>query len=217
MLRLRDMCYAGDAEITKWALAAGRGDRDAAEAFIQATHDDVWRFLVYLAGSAEAEDLTQETYLRALTSVYRFTGRGSARSWLLSIARRVAADSYRTAGSRPKTVGGEDWQERAESAMPPNLPGIDDKVLLDLAIRALAPERREAFVLTQVLGFEYAEVAEVCGCPIGTVRSRVARARQDLVVALGQQGHVRAVSPQGPYTGAVIKGRIVRRATAGAK
>jgi RNA polymerase sigma-70 factor, ECF subfamily len=50
------------------------------------------------------------------------------------------------------------------------------------AVRAL-PERREAFVLTQVAGLSYAEAAEICGCPVGTIRSRVARAREDLVVA----------------------------------
>ncbi|WP_084678560.1 sigma factor-like helix-turn-helix DNA-binding protein [Actinopolymorpha alba] len=49
------------------------------------------------------------------------------------------------------------------------------------------PERREALVLTQVLGLSYAEVAEICGCPIGTVRSRIARARDDLLRADGQR------------------------------
>ncbi len=49
----------------------------------------------------------------------------------------------------------------------------------------LEADRREAFVLTQVLGLPYAEAAEVVGCPVGTIRSRVARAREDLVAALG--------------------------------
>jgi RNA polymerase sigma-70 factor, ECF subfamily len=51
-------------------------------------------------------------------------------------------------------------------------------------VRALTGDRRDAFVLTQVLGLGYAEAAEVCGCPIGTIRSRVARARRDLVEVL---------------------------------
>jgi RNA polymerase sigma-70 factor (ECF subfamily) len=54
-------------------------------------------------------------------------------------------------------------------------------------VAALEPERREAFVLTQVVGLSYAEAAEVCACPVGTIRSRVARARADLVAALGAQ------------------------------
>jgi RNA polymerase sigma-70 factor (ECF subfamily) len=50
----------------------------------------------------------------------------------------------------------------------------------------LAPDRREAFIATQVLGLSYAEAAEVCGCPVGTIRSRVARAREDLVTTYRQ-------------------------------
>ncbi len=58
---------------------------------------------------------------------------------------------------------------------------------LAVLVHALEPGRREAFVLTQVLGLDYAEAAEVCGCPIGTIRSRVARARADLSRALAPE------------------------------
>ena len=51
---------------------------------------------------------------------------------------------------------------------------------LNVLLDQLQPDRREALVLTQVLGLSYAEAAEVCGCPVGTIRSRVARARDDL-------------------------------------
>lgn len=56
-------------------------------------------------------------------------------------------------------------------------------VLLRRLVDALDPDRRDAFVLTQLLGLTYAEAADVCGCPVGTIRSRVARAREDLVAA----------------------------------
>ncbi|MGW5671249.1 sigma factor-like helix-turn-helix DNA-binding protein, partial [Micromonospora sp. NPDC003776] len=59
----------------------------------------------------------------------------------------------------------------------------DDTVTLRRLVAALAPERREAFVATQIVGLSYAEAAEVCGCPVGTIRSRVARAREDLIAA----------------------------------
>ncbi len=62
--------------------------------------------------------------------------------------------------------------------------GFDRQVALEQLIAALPADRREAFVVTQVLGLSYAEAAEVCGCPVGTIRSRVFRAREDLVVAL---------------------------------
>jgi RNA polymerase sigma-70 factor (ECF subfamily) len=154
------------------------------ESFIRATHQEVLRFLTSLAGPADAEDLTQETFVRALVSVHRFAGRGHGRSWLLSIAYRVAIDSIRMATARPRiTAGGEDWQDRLECAVPPGI-GVEDSVSLSLAIQGLRPDRREAFVLTQMLGLGYAEAAELCGCPIGTIRSRVARARCDLMEAL---------------------------------
>jgi RNA polymerase sigma-70 factor (ECF subfamily) len=179
------MSEAQDDEITNLALAAGRGDRAAANSFIRGTQRDVWRFLVYLVGRGEAEDLTQETFIRAFSSVHRFTARSNARTWLLSIARRVVVDHYRAASARPKIASDHDWQAAAEQARTPNLPGIDDTVSLGLAVRALSDDRRDAFVLTQVLGLGYAEAAEVCGCPVGTIRSRVARARRDLVELLG--------------------------------
>jgi RNA polymerase sigma-70 factor (ECF subfamily) len=58
-------------------------------------------------------------------------------------------------------------------------------VAMRALVAALEPDRREAFVLTQVVGLSYAEAADVCSCPVGTIRSRVARARADLVDALG--------------------------------
>jgi RNA polymerase sigma-70 factor (ECF subfamily) len=178
-----------DDEITNLALAAGRGDRAAANSFIRATQRDVWRFLIYLVGHTDAEDLTQETFVRAFASLPRFTARSRARTWLLAIARRVVADHFRAASARPKIANEQDWELAVEQARTPNLPGIDDTVSIGLAVRALTGDRRDAFVLTQVLGLGYAEAAEVCGCPIGTIRSRVARARRDLVEVLGLESH----------------------------
>jgi RNA polymerase sigma-70 factor (ECF subfamily) len=188
---------AEDAHITQLALAAGRGDRAAAGAFIRATQRDVWRFLTHLAGPADAEDLTQETFIRALRNVHRFAARSRARTWLLSIARRVAVDHVRSAMSRPRIAATEDWQAAAERAgAAARVPGIDDAVSLSLAVRGLTDDRREAFVLTQVLGLGYAEAAEVCDCPVGTIRSRVARARQDLVDALGDRARRRPAASE---------------------
>ncbi|MGO4426486.1 sigma-70 family RNA polymerase sigma factor, partial [Streptomyces sp. MCAF7] len=130
------------------------------------------------------EDLAQETYLRALTSLSRFAGRSSARTWLLSIARRVVVDRYRMAAARPRTLDLDDWLGVAEGAQPVGLPGFDEGVALVDLLTALAPARREMFLLTQVLGLPYADAATATGCPIGTVRSRVARAREDITALL---------------------------------
>ncbi|NUU24683.1 MAG: sigma-70 family RNA polymerase sigma factor [Streptomycetaceae bacterium] len=154
------------------------------EDFVRATRRDLWRFLAYLSDVQSADDLTQETYLRAWKALPGFAGTSSARTWLLSIARRVVVDRYRAASARPRTVGVDDWADVVERRQTVHGPGFDEGVVLTDLLRGLDPARRAAFVLTQVLGLEYAETARILGCPVGTVRSRVARARADLVALM---------------------------------
>lgn len=170
-----------DEQLTTLALAARDGDPDAVERFIRASHHHVWRFVAHLSGDTNsADDLAQETFLRALTGLPRFAGRSCARTWLLSIARRVVIDRYRSAAARPRIADIHDWQAVVEHRQPSGLPGFDDGLALRELLDALDGERRQAFVLTQLLGMPYADAAALVGCPIGTVRSRVARARADL-------------------------------------
>jgi RNA polymerase sigma-70 factor (ECF subfamily) len=179
-------------EVTAAALAAQDGDAAAAARFVRATQADVWRFCANLAEPAEAEDLTQETYLRAFRALPRFAGRSTARTWLLAIARRVCADHVRDRRRRPRThpvalLAGTEGGETEAGRGPvhrPAVPDIGDGVALRALLATVEPGRREAFVLTQVVGLSYAEAAEVCGCPVGTIRSRVARARDHLVAEL---------------------------------
>jgi RNA polymerase sigma-70 factor (ECF subfamily) len=162
-------------EVTRLAVAAAANDRIALYRLVQATQAQVWRFCAYLAGKDQADDLTQEVYLRALRSLPTFRGESSAQTWLLAIARRVAADHHRRMAR----------QRRLKVSAPAHRTGdVELHGELQAALDALDSDRRTTFVLTQVLGLSYAETAEVCGCPIGTVRSRVARARADLVAFL---------------------------------
>ncbi|WP_330234543.1 sigma-70 family RNA polymerase sigma factor [Streptomyces sp. NBC_00566] len=176
-----------DDPATMWAMAARNGDAHAREQFVRALHRDVRRYVARLCGDPQSvDDLAQDTFLRALGSLHRFEGRSSARSWLLSIARRAVIDSYRHAAARPRLSDAPDWQMAVERAQPRGLPGFDDGIaLLDL-LDALPQERREAFLLTQVAGLPYAEAAEASACPVGTVRSRVARARATLMNLLDE-------------------------------
>ncbi|MDT0398758.1 MULTISPECIES: sigma-70 family RNA polymerase sigma factor [Streptomyces] len=174
-----------DDPATAWALAARGGDSDAVDHFVRALHRDVIRYVAHLCGDPQAvDDLAQDTFLRALGSLHRFEGRSSARTWLLAIARRAVADSHRYTAVRPRTADVSDWQLTVERAQPRGLPGFDDGIaLLDLLDR-LPEERREAFVRTQLLGLPYTEAAALGDCPIGTVRSRVARARTTLTALI---------------------------------
>jgi RNA polymerase sigma-70 factor (ECF subfamily) len=165
--------------VTLAALRARAGDSEAATAFVRACQGDVWRLCAHLGNFRDAEDLTQETFARAFASLHRFAGRSSARTWLLSIARRVCADAIRT--RRPSTPV-------ADLELPGRAADPADTVSLRLLLDSLDAPFREAFVLTQMLGLAYAEAAEVIGCPVGTIRSRVARARDALVAGLGEGG-----------------------------
>jgi RNA polymerase sigma-70 factor (ECF subfamily) len=161
-------------ELTTVALRARRGDAAAASAFVRATQPDVWRLCAHLGSVAQADDLTQDTYARAFASLHRFLGRSSARTWLLAIARHVCADAVRTAQR----------ERRLEIPAARSTDDLAGSVAMRALVAALEPVRREAFVLTQVVGLSYAEAADVCSCPVGTIRSRVARARADLVAGL---------------------------------
>lgn len=172
-----------DDVLTELAVRAGSGDRDAATEFIRHTYQQVWRVLVVLSDRGVAEDLAQETFARAVRSFPSFRAQAPARAWLLSIARRVAADNLRSAARRPRTESRTDFD--------PTMVITGDQtetVALRALIVGLDPDRRLAFELTQLVGLSYAEAAEVCECPVGTVRSRVARARSDLAEALESRG-----------------------------
>jgi RNA polymerase sigma-70 factor, ECF subfamily len=167
-------------ELTRLAMAAADGDRGALHEFVRASQADVWRLCAHLGDRDRADDLTQETYLRALRALPSFRADASARTWLLAIARRTVADALRTSGRR-RRLEARLGPARHETAPGP---GPAERVALRDAVAHLEADRRAAFVLTQMLGLAYAEAAQVCGCPVGTIRSRLARARADLVAAL---------------------------------
>jgi RNA polymerase sigma-70 factor (ECF subfamily) len=175
--------------ITSAALRAAQGDEASLVAFVQATQAATWRFCAHQVDRAAADDLTQETYLRALRALGGFRAESSAQTWLLGVARHVCLDELRRRGrgrAVVERVGA--GLGRAASYGYPSGGDASGVVVLDELIAALPDDRREAFVLTQVVGLTYAETAEVCGCELGTIRSRVARARATLVDALVDGG-----------------------------
>lgn len=156
------------------ARAAQEGNRLALDEFTRLTLPAVTRLCWHLGDPDTAEDLVQETYARMMRSLPNFRGDGAARSWLLRIARNTCADATR-ARRRSRT-------RRAFAEVPDVADGpADNWAEVQSMVAVLSPERRHAFVLTQVLGLPYDEAAEVLDCPIGTIRSRVARAREDLL------------------------------------
>lgn len=178
-------------ELTPLARAAGRGDRAALAALVRATQGDVWRFCAHLVDPAAADDLAQDTYLRAIPALRRFRGDAPVRTWLLAIARRACAAEIKTRQQARQLSA-------TLPASPAPAPDPAQRAELSMLLSGLDPDRRTALVLTQVLGCSYAEAAVICGCPVGTVRSRVARARADLdaMTASGE-----ATPPRTPASG----------------
>jgi RNA polymerase sigma-70 factor (ECF subfamily) len=184
-----------DDEITAYALAAGRGDADAITAFVRATQADVWRYVAYLADRETADDLTQETFLRALRGVRTYRGDVPARVWLLSIARRAVVDHFRKQGRTPTIGASLDLDVTVADRIAPATPDPAGEITLQALVATLDADKRAAFVLTQINGLSYDEAAQACGVPIGTIRSRVARAREDLLVAMKAEGPAAEETP----------------------
>jgi RNA polymerase sigma-70 factor, ECF subfamily len=139
----------------------------------------VWRLCSQLVSREQADDVTQEVYLRAWRALPNFRGDSSSRTWLLSIARRTCADAIRELRRRRRLMGRLEVTEVT--------PDPTRAVAVEALLADLDPDRRTAFVLTQVLGLSYAEAAEICDCPVGTIRSRVARSRADLIARLEEE------------------------------
>ena len=167
--------------LTRLLLDAQGGDECALRQFITETRHDVSTLCRYLGDPDNADDLAQDTYARAIASLHRFRADGPAKHWLLTIARRTCADATRTRVRRRRLEQRVTGLARDDLTAPAaDTPLAGWTVLLD----RLDHDRRAAFVLTQLTGLRYDEAADLLGVPIGTIRSRVSRAREQLVAEL---------------------------------
>ncbi len=124
-----------------------------------------------------ADDLVQEALIKAWTARERYTPGTNMRAWTFAILRNHYLSELRK--SRRQTDLDEATVERL-LVMEPDQESPLHLGDMEVALQKLAPERREAVLLVGASGFSYEEAAEIAGCPIGTMKSRVARARGDL-------------------------------------
>ena len=141
----------------------------------------------------DAEDVVQEAYLRALQSFDRYRG-GDPRSWVLTIVRNTCYTwlrQNRAAQAAPAGDAGDDSvaEVPGDPAAQPEVQFLRDvdRRLLREALEALPAEFREAMVLRELEGFSYKEIADIADVPLGTVMSRLARARRQLQQSLLQR------------------------------
>lgn len=167
-----------DEELDLSARAAARGDGRAFATVCDALSDPVWRYCVALTGDRElAREAAQETFLRLVGAIRRYRGDGHVRVYTLVLARRAVGEVLRRERRRTSRTAADADPDRA-------VPGAAGLVELATLVEDLPAALRQAFVLTQVAGLSYEEAAQVAGCPVGTIRSRVSRARGRLTAAL---------------------------------
>jgi len=169
--------------------AAQRGDLDAFNELVLAYQDRVYNLAYRILGDpAAAEDATQETFIAAYRRLSTFRG-GSFLSWLMRTVANRCYDELRRQKRRP-SVSWESFGEMDEEANPFLVNGhptpeeatqqAELTRFLQAAIIALPPDQRIVLVLSDVEGMNYQEIAETVRIPVGTVKSRLARARARL-------------------------------------
>lgn len=171
-------CQVGkDERLLQCLEAAREGDDVRLAELIRTLQPKVWNVCSALGSPGDPADLTQETFLRLIRALRSFRGESSVETWVLSIARRVCADHIRSLGRHRRLVN-----RLKAMAVESVAPAIEIGPIDEL-VKVTSPERREAFLLTQIVGLTYEETASIVGCPVGTIRSRVARAREELLEA----------------------------------
>lgn len=153
------------------------GDVSAFEDLVRAYQADLWRFTYsYTRDRALAEDATQEAFIRAYRFLPSFRGDSRFTSWLFRIARNCALDIIRSRKSQ------EDRALRAPDPIGP--PDPVTRLELQTALSAVSDDHREPFLLIEVFGLSYQEAADVLRVRVGTVKSRMHRARAAMMGAL---------------------------------
>lgn len=174
------------------------GDKKAFDLLVSKYHRKVIRLISRLVRDpAEVEDIAQEAFIKAYRSMPQFRGDSAFYTWLYRIAVNTAKNALVASNRRPVALSDltrSDGDGDAEPWIPEA--GIDSQTpeamlssrqvaqTVDKAMQALAPDLRTAIMLREIEGLSYEEIAEAMNCPIGTVRSRIFRAREAIALEL---------------------------------
>jgi RNA polymerase sigma-70 factor (ECF subfamily) len=158
---------------------AREGDLAAFEEIVRLLQPDVYAFAWHLTRDRSlAEDVAQDAFIRAFRFVKGFRGEQRFGSWLFRIVRNCAMDALRGRSRWTALIG--DGPERT-------VPDPTARIQLETALRSVSAEHREAFLLVEVFGLSYQETADVLGVAVGTVKSRMFRARRALSEAISDE------------------------------
>lgn len=139
----------------------------------------------------DAEDLVQETYKRAFQAWRQLKDPARCRAWLYQIMRRLFIDNYRQTRAMPELIVIEGHHAQEDPFLDASVVDVEEETIRRLsaeeirrALHLLPEGLRTVLLLRSLEGFSYSEIAEILGCPVSTVRMRIARARQKLLVKL---------------------------------
>ncbi len=167
--------------------AVRRGDVERFAELVRRHQRAVLRLAMSLLGHAEeAEDVAQEALVSAYRSLGEFRGRAKFSTWLYRIVVNKCQDARRQKLRRPTVADADLFMEVADPSADPRDRAVDRELSgkLSAAIRRLSPQQQTAFVLHYLHGLTLEDAAEVMGCEVGTVKSHVFRATQQLRVEL---------------------------------
>ena len=186
----------GDREVDQELVArAQRGDKRAFELLVMKYQRKLGRLLSrWVRDPAEVEDVTQEAFIKAYRALPTFRGESAFYTWLYRIAINTAKNYLVALGRRAPTSTGfdneeaegfEDAEQLRDSSTPETeLEGKQVAAVVNKAMDALPEDLRTAITLREIEGLSYDEIADVMNCPIGTVRSRIFRAREAIATEL---------------------------------
>jgi RNA polymerase sigma-70 factor (ECF subfamily) len=171
--------------------------REQFEQLAKRYHRDIFNAALRMTGNyADAEDLTQETFVKAYMAFDQFTPGTNFRAWLLRILTNTHINRYRRALRSPETIAWEDLTDNGARRVPEEAdqgPLPEEEVLASIpdetigpALASLPEEFREAVILSDMHELSYKEIADALGIPLGTVRSRIFRGRRLLREALAE-------------------------------
>lgn len=177
---------------------AKKGDQDAFGALVRRYQKRIFRLSVHLVrDAAEAEDVTQDTFVRAYGALDRFDGRSEPFTWIYRIAVNLSLNAIRARKNQRKATTPDDPRiesllvERRAHAADPAALSADRELAMALCdgLDALSDTLRTTLVLVSVDGLSHARASEVLGCPEGTVAWRVHEARKKLRAYLQERGY----------------------------
>lgn len=161
------------------------GDEAAFASVVRTHSDGVHRVASGMVGRDEADDVVQETFMRALEAIGRFEGRSSLKTWLYGIANRVALQRLRKTRRWSWLGRLGDHDPKGDAPGPSGIERSEKQIAIDQALAKLPDHQRAVVVLRVYEDLSYAEIAQTLGIRRPTAESRMARARQTLREELG--------------------------------